>query len=71
LHRCSPAGARAVVLIGSDIPEITPATVTSALALLERDPGALVLGPADDGGYYLIAATRVPTVFEGDHVGHG
>jgi glycosyltransferase A (GT-A) superfamily protein (DUF2064 family) len=59
------AGARAVVLIGSDIPEITAATVSSAFALLERDPGVLVLGPADDGGYSLIAATRVPTVFEG------
>jgi rSAM/selenodomain-associated transferase 1 len=59
------AGARAVLLLGSDIPEITPATVSAAFALLERDPDALVLGPADDGGYYLIAAARVPSVFEG------
>ncbi len=58
------AGARAVALIGSDVPEITPATVSLAFSLLDRDPDALVLGPADDGGYYLIAATRVPKVFE-------
>lgn len=59
------AGARAVALIGSDLPEIRPAMVTSAFDVLEREPGALVLGPADDGGYYLIASTRVPMVFEG------
>ncbi len=59
------AGARAVALIGSDVPEIAPATVTSAFEILEHEPGSIVLGPADDGGYYLIGATRVPAVFEG------
>lgn len=58
-------GARAVVLIGSDLPAMTPAIVATAFQILERDPGALVLGPAADGGYYLIGATRVPPVFGG------
>ncbi len=59
------AGARAVVLVGSDLPSITTAPIRAAFDLLARDRDALVLGPALDGGYYLIAATRVPPVFDG------
>jgi hypothetical protein len=58
-------GAPAVALIGSDLPHITPAIVAEACALAARDPDALVLGPAGDGGYYLIAAQRLPDVFSG------
>lgn len=58
-------GAPAVALIGSDVPHITAATIAEACALVVRDPDALVLGPAADGGYYLIAAQRVPDVFGG------
>ena len=58
-------GARAVVVIGSDLPAMTPAIIAAAFQALDRDPGALVLGPAADGGYYLIGATRVPPVFDG------
>jgi hypothetical protein len=63
--RLFDAGARAVAVIGSDLPEMRPAIVTSAFEMLERDPAALVIGPAADGGYYLMAATHVPNVFEG------
>lgn len=51
-------GAEAVVLTGSDIPELTVAIVRHAFELLrfpddsDRLPG--VIGPATDGGYYLI-----------------
>jgi rSAM/selenodomain-associated transferase 1 len=58
-------GAQAVALIGSDLPHLTPATVAEAFALVARDQDALVLGPAADGGYYLIAAQRLPDVFSG------
>ena len=58
-------GAPAVVLIGSDVPHITSATIADACGRLAGDPDALVLGPAADGGYYLIAARRVPEVFSG------
>ena len=43
-----------VVLIGSDLPTLPPAHVTSALGILMRRSEVLVLGPAEDGGYYLI-----------------
>jgi rSAM/selenodomain-associated transferase 1 len=58
------AGARAVAVVGSDIPDLQSAVVSETFAVLAADPAALVLGPALDGGYYLIAATRVPHVFD-------
>lgn len=64
-------GAGAVVLIGSDLPEITRPIVAAAFRMLERDPDGLVLGPAADGGYYLLGATRVPLVFDGIEWGSG
>lgn len=45
-------GAPAVIVIGSDCPDVGGAVVRKALAELERTP--LVLGPAGDGGYYLV-----------------
>jgi rSAM/selenodomain-associated transferase 1 len=58
-------GATRVALIGSDLPDISAAHISSAFAMLDADPSALVLGPAHDGGYYLLAASRVPPVFSG------
>jgi rSAM/selenodomain-associated transferase 1 len=58
-------GARAVILIGSDLPDLTPEAVGLAVQHLSRDPRSLVLGPSADGGYYLIGATCVPDVFDG------
>lgn len=45
-------GAQSVVLIGADLPALESADLQQAFALLERQP--LVLGPAADGGYWLI-----------------
>lgn len=45
-------GAGKAVIIGGDAPALGPATVRRALGLL--DDHDLVLGPAADGGYYLI-----------------
>jgi uncharacterized protein len=59
------AGAGAVAVVGSDLPEISPRVVAQAFEVLDRDREALVLGPATDGGYYLIAATQIPPVFDG------
>ena len=58
-------GARAVALVGSDVPIITPSIVAAAFAALDREPRTLVLGPATDGGYYLLASDSVPDVFSG------
>ncbi|MGI8855667.1 MAG: TIGR04282 family arsenosugar biosynthesis glycosyltransferase [Thermomicrobiales bacterium] len=54
-----------VALIGSDLPSLPPAHIATAFARL--DEGAdIVLGPAEDGGYYLIAATAPhPALFAG------
>jgi len=46
------SGARRVVVIGSDCPDVTPAEIEAAWAALERHDVAL--GPATDGGYWLI-----------------
>ena len=56
-------GADAVALIGSDLPHITPATIRAAFEALAAEPDVVILGPASDGGYYLVAATRVPDLF--------
>ena len=57
-------GATRVVLIGSDSPNLPVDYVTDAFQQLERYP--VVLGPADDGGYYLVgAAGSVPPIFAG------
>ena len=47
-------GYAAVCLINSDSPTLPPAALAAAVALLARAGDRLVLGPADDGGYYLI-----------------
>jgi len=58
------AGAERVVLIGSDCPTITTGDIQRAWrALASHD---LVLGPATDGGYWLIGLTSNPAaLFEG------
>jgi uncharacterized protein len=56
------AGAVRVVVIGTDCPTVDAAVVAEAFASLER--ADVVLGPARDGGYYLIGLTRPsPTLF--------
>jgi rSAM/selenodomain-associated transferase 1 len=57
------AGARSVVVLGTDSPTLPLAIVEQAFAELQR--ADVVLGPATDGGYYLIGcAGRLPPVFE-------
>jgi rSAM/selenodomain-associated transferase 2/rSAM/selenodomain-associated transferase 1 len=46
------AGADRAVIIGTDIPDITNTTILKAFNSLKKAP--MVLGPAKDGGYYLI-----------------
>lgn len=57
-------GADRVVLVGTDLPGLTDVHLAQALeALATRE---LVLGPAADGGYYLIGLTRpMPELFRG------
>jgi rSAM/selenodomain-associated transferase 1 len=61
-----------VLLVGTDSPTQPPAHVTAALALCVADPEALVLGPAEDGGYWCVGLSRpVPGVFDGIAWGTG
>lgn len=50
--RAFRAGAEKVVVIGSDCPDLDPGVLRRAFARL--DDVQAVLGPAEDGGYYLI-----------------
>jgi uncharacterized protein len=56
------AGGGAVVIVGSDAPTLPRARLGDAFAALAD--ADVVLGPAADGGYYLIGARRaVPEIF--------
>jgi rSAM/selenodomain-associated transferase 1 len=64
------AGARRVVLLGTDSPTLPLAYVEQAFRELER--ADVVLGPATDGGYYLVGCgPRLPPIFEGLTWGSG
>lgn len=56
-------GYRQICLVGTDVPSLPLTHYRDAFAALSRHD--LVLGPANDGGYYLIGMTRPhPTLFE-------
>jgi glycosyltransferase A (GT-A) superfamily protein (DUF2064 family) len=53
-----------VIAIGADAPDVTADTISQAAAALHR--ADVVLGPAVDGGYYLMALSRPhPELFGG------
>lgn len=60
-----------VVVIGSDSPTLPPERLVHARAAL-RQEAEVVVGPTDDGGYYLIGvARRLPGLFDGIAWGTG
>lgn len=61
-HHAFKSGFASALLIGSDAPGITPAILLQAIrGLRDKD---IVLGPAADGGYYLIGMnTEHPALF--------
>ncbi len=53
-----------VVVVGTDCPELDAQRIREAFAALDASP--VVVGPAADGGYYLLGMRRFfPTLFEG------
>lgn len=56
LGRCFRGGAEQVVLIGTDLPGLEPSDLEQAFCRLNEAP--VVLGPALDGGYWLIGFSR-------------
>ncbi len=68
------AGFSRAVMIGSDLPNLPVSHLTRAVDLLESQ--TVVLGPARDGGYYLLGLTapshgEVPDLFDGIRWGTG
>lgn len=65
-RRAFSDGASRAVLIGSDIPDLPPALLLDAVGRLDRT--SAVIGPAKDGGYYLIGFRNdafFPGIFRG------
>ncbi len=61
---------RRVVAVDSDSPHLPLASLQSAFKLLETNE--LVVGPTEDGGYYLVGASGVhPRLFEQAPLGRG
>jgi len=59
------AGHRAAIAIGTDTPTLPASVLQHALDLIASGEVDLVLGPAEDGGYYLIGVRADhPTLFE-------
>ena len=52
-----------VALIGCDVPQLSSETVIKAFNALETHD--VVLGPAEDGGYYLVALKKPHDIFKG------
>ena len=52
-----------IVIIGSDCPDLMPSDFITTIDLLDR--ADFVLGPSEDGGYYLLGCREViPEIFE-------
>jgi rSAM/selenodomain-associated transferase 2/rSAM/selenodomain-associated transferase 1 len=64
LHQALQEGEQRVVLVGTDCPRRDDRLLARAFqALADHD---LVLGPAQDGGYYLVGLSRpAPAIFQG------
>jgi rSAM/selenodomain-associated transferase 1 len=61
-------GADQVVIVGADTPQVPRTTYEAAFTLLDQLD--VVLGPAQDGGYYLVGAKAVlPELFVGVPMG--
>ncbi len=56
--RDARAGEGPLLIIGADVPGLRTDHLRAALDHLRRDPGAVVVGPSPDGGFYLLASAR-------------
>ncbi|MFZ1518691.1 MAG: TIGR04282 family arsenosugar biosynthesis glycosyltransferase [Ignavibacteriaceae bacterium] len=56
-------GAQKVIIIGTDIPDLSQEVIVKAFNLL--DSNDVVIGPSKDGGYYLLGMKKIyPELFE-------
>ena len=64
------AGYTECVIIGTDHPTLPAAFIEQAFAVL-REPGAVSIGPSEDGGYYLLGMNAFyPQLFDGMTYSH-
>ena len=56
-------GAQRVVLVGTDIPELSADVMNQAFEQLRHHD--LVIGPSTDGGYWLVGMNRPENIFDG------
>ncbi|NET46122.1 TIGR04282 family arsenosugar biosynthesis glycosyltransferase [Okeania sp. SIO2B3] len=57
-------GMKSVVIIGIDCPSLTPEIILQAFTKLTKSD--VIIGPATDGGYYLIGLRKItPELFQG------
>jgi rSAM/selenodomain-associated transferase 1 len=62
------AGRQRVIAFNSDSPHLAPAVLENAFEILAKHD--VVVGPTNDGGYYLVGAKAAhPTLFESDGLG--
>jgi rSAM/selenodomain-associated transferase 1 len=52
-------GYRTAAIIGTDSPDLPVSVIADAFHILEKDGTDVVFGPAEDGGYYLLAMKRI------------
>lgn len=63
-QRAFAAGGKHVIIIGSDCPELTAEILNEAFDTL--DTCDAIIGPASDGGYYMLGMSRfIPELFQG------
>ncbi len=56
-------GYKKIIIIGSDLYDLTQQDIEAAFRALEKDD--FVIGPAEDGGYYLLGMKKPkPTIFQ-------
>lgn len=62
-HRGFAMGYQKIILIGSDLPDISASIIQLGFdELIKND---IVFGPAEDGGYYLVGMKKLhPTIFQ-------
>ena len=66
VHELLAAGHDCVVLVNGDSPTLPPVLLARAIEALRMPGDRMVLGPASDGGYYLIGLKRPhKSLFEG------
>lgn len=64
IHQCLEEGFQKIAVIGTDSPQLPTEYVRNAFDLLDKNE--IVIGPANDGGYYLLAVSQNhPCLFDG------